>query len=108
MTQDIAEFLKKSADTKTFPCKTIGEMYGVGGIKFRGHHKKSISNFSHWEQKGHAEIFILYPENISEQFSLDEAALSDDELYIVLASKNQKAERYSHHCCKSNSEWYHD
>jgi transposase len=45
MTQDFAEFLKKYADTKAIPCKTIGEMYGVDGRKFQRQYKKSISNF---------------------------------------------------------------
>lgn len=68
-------------------------MYGVDGRKFQRQYKKSISNFSHWEQKVHAESFILYPENISEQLSLDEVALSDGELYTVLTSKKSKGRK---------------
>jgi len=45
MTQDFAEFLKKSAYTKALPCKTIGEMYGMDGRKFQRQYKRSISNF---------------------------------------------------------------
>ena len=41
MTQVFAEVLKKSDDTKTLPLKTIGEMYGIDGKKFRRQYKKS-------------------------------------------------------------------
>lgn len=62
-------------------------MYGVDGKKFQRQYKKSLSEFKTWEQKSHAENWILYPENLSENLSLDEVALSDGELYTVLASK---------------------
>lgn len=62
-------------------------MYGVDGRKFQRQYKQSISNFKNWEQKSHAEDWILYPENLSHQLSLDEVSLSDGELYTVLTSK---------------------
>jgi transposase len=65
-------------------------MYGVDGRKFQRQYKKSISNFKDWEQKSHAEDWVLYPENLSNQLSLDEVALSDGELYTVLTSKKAK------------------
>lgn len=63
--------------------------------KFQRQYKHSISNFKDWEQKSHAEDWILYPENISEQLSLDEVALSDGELYTILTSKKGKGRRGS-------------
>lgn len=95
MTIDFAEFLKKSADTKALPCKTIGEMYGVDGRKFQRQYKNSISNFKNREQKSHAEEWMLYPQNLSERLSLDEVALSDGELYTVLTSKKAKGKKGS-------------
>lgn len=68
-------------------------MYGVNGKKFRRQYKKSISNFKDWDQKSHAEDWILYPENLSAQLSLDEVALSDGELYTVLTSKKAKGKK---------------
>ncbi|KPH11658.1 transposase [Chryseobacterium sp. ERMR1:04] len=70
-------------------------MYGVDGRKFQRQYKQSISNFKDWEQKSHAEDWILYPENLSEQLSLDEVALSDGELYSVLTSKKAKGKKGS-------------
>ena len=68
-------------------------MYGVNGKKFQRQYKKSISNFKDWEQKPHAEDWILYPENLSSQLSLDEVALSEGELYTVLTSKKNKGRK---------------
>ena len=70
-------------------------MYGVDGRKFQRQYKHSISNFKDWEQKPHAEDWILYPENLSHQLSLDEVALSDGELYTVLTSKKAKGRKGS-------------
>ena len=70
-------------------------MYGINGKKFQRQYKKSISDFKTWEQKSHAEDWILYPENISEQLSLDEVALSDGELYTVLTSKTARGRKGS-------------
>lgn len=70
-------------------------MYGVDGRKFQRHYKQSIRNFKDWQQKGHGEYWILYPENISEQLSLDEVVFSDGELYTIFTSKKAKGRKGS-------------
>ncbi|WP_410504122.1 ISL3 family transposase [Kaistella flava (ex Peng et al. 2021)] len=70
-------------------------MYGVNGRKFQRQYKKSISDFKDWDQKEHAADWILYSENLSDQLSLDEVALSDGELYTVLTSKKAKGRKGS-------------
>lgn len=67
----------------------------MDGRKFQRQYKQSISNFKDWEQKPHAEDWILYPENLSDQLSLDEVALSDGELYSVLTSKKANGRKGS-------------
>ena len=68
-------------------------MYGVNGKKFQRQYKKSISTFESWDQKCHAEDWLLFEENLSAQLSLDEVALSDGELYTVLTSKTRKGRK---------------
>lgn len=70
-------------------------MYALNGKKFRRQYKKSLSDFKDWQQKPHAEDYILYPENCSSALSLDEVALSDGELYSVLTSKKAKGRKGS-------------
>lgn len=70
-------------------------MYGINGKKFRRQYKKSLSEFKDWNQKSHAQDYILYPENCTSQLSLDEVALSQGELYTVLTSKHTKGRKGS-------------
>lgn len=67
-------------------------MYGIGGEKFRRQYKKSLSEFKGWEQKSHAEDWIIFPQNCLHSLSLDEVALSDGELPYLPPSR-QKEER---------------
>ena len=67
----------------------------MDGKKFQRQYKKSLSNYRNWEQKSHAEHYVLFPENLSTKLSLDEVALSDGELYSVLTSKKAKGKKGS-------------
>ena len=73
----------------------IGQLYGVNGKKFQRQYKNHLSGFKTWGQKPHAEDWLVFPENISEELSLDEVALSDGELYTVLTSKKAKGRKGS-------------
>jgi transposase len=46
-----------------------------------------LSGFKDWDQKEHAEKWILFPENIGKRLSLDEVAITNGELYTVLTNK---------------------
>ena len=70
-------------------------MYGVNGKKLQRKKKKSLSDFKNWKQKPHAEDYILFSENCSENLSLDEVALSEGELYTVLTSKTARGRKGS-------------
>lgn len=80
-------------DTKALSSHTIAEMYGIKGKKFQRQYKKKISDFTTWENKTHAERWLLFPENISEELSIDEVALSGGELYTVVTSKKAKGRK---------------
>jgi len=41
-----------------------------------------------WEQKEHAEEYLLFPENIGKHLSIDELALSRGELYTFITNKD--------------------
>ena len=46
-----------------------------------------MSGFKDWDQKEHAEEWIIFPDNIGKQLSLDEVALTNGELYTVVTNK---------------------
>ena len=62
--------------------------HGVNGQTFRKQYKEVISGYRSWSQGGHAESYILYPENLGPDLSLDETSLSNGEVYTVLTNKS--------------------
>ncbi len=46
-----------------------------------------------WEQKSHAEKFLLFPENMGEYLSIDETSLSQGELYTFVTNKNGRGKQ---------------
>lgn len=49
-----------------------------------------MSNFKSWNQIQHAKQWLLYPQNLGENLSIDETALSYDELYTIITNKKAK------------------
>jgi transposase len=52
-----------------------------------------LSNYRTWDQKEHAQQWILFPGNIGPYLSLDETSLSNGELYTVLTNKAGKGQK---------------
>jgi len=55
--------------------------------EFEKQYKDHLSGFHQWEQKHHAEDWILFEENIGKQLSIDEVAISQGELYTIVTNK---------------------
>jgi len=49
-----------------------------------------LSEFKEWKQLNQASTWLVYPENIGKQLSIDEVALSQGELYTVVTNKKAK------------------
>lgn len=54
---------------------------------FEKQYKDHLSGFHDWEQKEHAEDWVLFKENIGAHLSIDEVAISKGELYTVVTNK---------------------
>jgi len=54
-----------------------------------------LSDFHAWDQKSHAQEYILYPKNIYYSLSIDETALTQGELYTILTSKKAHGRKKS-------------
>lgn len=57
------------------------------------HYKRKVSGFKQWEQLNHAEDYLIYPENIGEDLSIDEVSLSKGEIYTFVTNKNGKGKK---------------
>lgn len=50
-------------------------------------YKEHFSGFREWEQLEHASEYLLFPENIGPNLSIDESCLSNGEVYTFLTNK---------------------
>lgn len=58
--------------------------------EFEKQYKDHLSGFNEWDQKDHAKDWTLYPHNIGKRLSIDETAVTKDELYTLLTNKDGK------------------
>lgn len=58
-------------------------------------YKKHLSNFFNWEQREHANEWLIFPENMGSHLSIDEVNLSMGELYTVVTNKAGKGKKGS-------------
>ena len=71
-------------DNYPISSNSLEKFYYIDGNHFGQQYKEYLSGYNQWEQKDHAEDWILFPENIGDNLSLDETSLS------TLISKFQK------------------
>lgn len=56
-------------------------------------YRESLSIFKRWNQRSHAKDWLLYPENLGTQLSIDETSLSHGELYTIVTNKAAKGKK---------------
>jgi transposase len=52
-----------------------------------------LSGFKNWDQKEHADKWMLFPENVGKHLSIDEVAVTNGELYTVITNKAAHGKR---------------
>lgn len=53
-------------------------------------YQQQPGGFANWDQRQHAKDWLLFPQNLGPQLSLDETSLSQGELYTILTNKAAK------------------
>lgn len=66
---------------------TLAARHGLNGQTLRKQYKEVISDYRTWNQLEHADEYLLFPDNIGENLSLDETCLSNGEVYTLLTNK---------------------
>jgi transposase len=74
---------------------SLGKYFGVDGKQLQKQYKDHLSDFWDWNQREHAEEYILFPKNMGEHLSIDETALIDGELFTILTNKAGKGRQGS-------------
>lgn len=72
--------------------KNIASYYCVNGSKLQRHYKHKVSEYKQWDQLEHSEEYLIFPDNITEQISIDEVSLSKGELYTIVTNKNTRSQ----------------
>ena len=80
-------------DLYPITARSLEIFYQIDGDLFERQYKESLSTYSSWEQKGHADKWLLFPENMGTHLSIDETSLSDGELYTILTNKAAKGKK---------------
>lgn len=77
-------------DNNPISCHLLGRLYTVDGKQLQQQYKDHLSDFHSWDQKDHADEWMLFPDNIGPSLSIDETALSNGELYTIVTNKAAK------------------
>jgi transposase len=75
------------AEEEPSSLSSIAKSQRIPAKEFEKQYKEHLSGFHDWDQKEHAEEWMIFPENIGKNLSLDEVALTNGELYTVLTNK---------------------
>ena len=73
--------------------KSLEKHYHIDGNQFSQQYKEHLSDFNQWDQKSHAHKWMLFPENIGPNLSIDETALTNGELYTIITNKVAKGRK---------------
>lgn len=82
-------------DTTPTPTNSLERYYHIDGDQLERHYKEHLSHYRQWEQREHADKWLLFPENMGTHLSIDETSLSNGELYTILTNKAAKGRKGS-------------
>lgn len=80
-------------DTTPVPTNSLGRYYHIDGDQLERHYKEHLSHCREWYQRGHADKWLLFSENMGTHLSIDETSLSNGELYTILINKAAKGRK---------------
>jgi len=67
--------------------------YPIDGKQLQQQYRDHLSSYRTWSQAEHVEDWILFPENMDSNISIDETALSNGELYTIVTNKASKGKQ---------------
>lgn len=73
-------------DSYPVTANSAGRFLGTKGSKLERSYKDSLSDYRGWEQKGHADEWVLFPNNMGTHLSIDETQLHN-EVYTIVSNK---------------------
>lgn len=77
-------------DNCPIAARSLERPYHIDGDQLERQYKEHLSDYSEWDQKEHAEQWLVFPDNIGERLGIDETSLSNGELYTIVTNKAAK------------------
>jgi transposase len=74
-------------DTYPIQSHSLEKFYHINGELLGRQYKEHLSNYSTWDQKEHAQKWLVFPENMGTHISIDETSVSNGELYTIITNK---------------------
>ena len=74
-------------DNEPVTAKSLSWTYMINANTFERAYKDTLSGYSTWEQKEHAEEWVLKPENLGTRIGIDETSFCHD-LYTIVHDKD--------------------
>jgi transposase len=75
------------AEENPVSLSSIAKSQQIPAKEFEKQYKNQLSGFNDWNQKEHADEWLLFEENIGEKMSIDEVAVTNGELYTIITNK---------------------
>lgn len=82
-------------DSYPISAKSLEIPYHIDGDQLERQYKEHMSGYMDWEERSHAEQWLVFPENVGERLSIDETSLSNGELYTVVTNKAARGRKGS-------------
>ncbi len=71
----------------------MGKFFNISGKRLEEWYRLHLSDFVEWQDREHADKWLLFAENMGDYLSIDETSLSYDELYTVVTNKAAKGKK---------------
>lgn len=74
-------------DTYPIQSQSLEKFYHINGEQLGRQYKEHLSDYKTWDQKEHADKWLVFPQNMGTHLSIDETSVSNGELYTVITNK---------------------
>jgi len=74
-------------DTYPIHSHSLEKFYYIDGEQLGRQYKEHLSDYREWNQKDHADKWLIFPDNIGTHISIDETSVSNGELYTIITNK---------------------
>ena len=75
-------------DTSPIAARSLAPYYRIDGDLLERHYKEHLSGYHEWEDRSHADKYLIFPENFGPHMSIDETSTKDGELFTILSNKD--------------------